>query len=83
MKVPALAGAGGADITHSELGNFDVPMYNASYPALLKNTVGELPARVMPEMPFDAQGALVNEPARRHVQAVIDQLLRAAGRLQP
>ena len=31
---------------------------------------------------FDAQGALVNEPARRQVQAVIDQVLWAAARLQ-
>jgi chromate reductase len=32
---------------------------------------------------FDDQGLLVNEPARRHVQAVIDQVLWAAARLQP
>ena len=167
----AMASASGADVTHIELSDFDVPMYNAdleahgtpadvlklkqitsenpawiictpeynaSYPALLKNTldwvsspvksdpawtdgfkssrgkvVGVLSAspgalgglrsqsHLAPLLlnlqcwlapvnfalghagdAFDAQGALVNEPARRHVQAVIDQVLWAAARLQ-
>ena len=167
----AMASASGADVTHIELSDFDVPMYNAdleahgtpadvlklkqitsenpawiictpeynaSYPALLKNTldwvsspvksdpawtdgfkssrgkvVGVLSAspgalgglrsqsHLAPLLlnlqcwlapvnfalghagdAFDAHGALVNEPARRHVQAVIDQVLWAAARLQ-
>jgi chromate reductase len=167
----AMASASGADVTHIELGDFDVPMYNAdleargtptdvvrlkqilhehpawiictpeynaSYPALLKNTldwvsspvkddplwsdgfkssrgkvVGVLSAspgalgglrsqsHLAPLLlnlqcwlapvnfalghaadAFDPQGALVNVPARRHVQAVIDQVLWAASRLQ-
>lgn len=165
-----LARAAGADVTHLELGDFDVPMYNAdlesrgtpadvmrlkeitaahpawiictpeynaSYPALLKNTldwisspvkgdpvwsdefrstrgkvVGVLSASpgslgglrsqshlvpllfnlqcwVAPKTfalaraadAFDAEGALVREAARHSVQAVIDQVLLAAGRL--
>ena len=167
----AMAAASGAEVMHIELGDFDVPMYNAdleargtpadvvrlkqlayehpgwiictpeynaSYPALLKNTldwisspvkgdpawtdgfkssrgkvVGVLSAspgalgglrsqsHLAPLLlnlqcwlapvnfamghagdAFDAQGVLVNEPARRHVQAVIDQVMWAAGRLQ-
>jgi chromate reductase len=167
----ARATASGAEVTHIELADFDVPMYNAdleargtpadvlrlkqltfehpawiictpeynaSYPALLKNTLDWIssPAKHDPEWTdgfkssrgkvvgvlsaspgalgglrsqshlaplllnlqcwlaplnfalahaaeaFDAQGALVNEPARRHVQAVIDQVLWAAARLQ-
>ena len=168
----ALAEAAGADVTHLELGDFDVPMYNAdleaqgtpadvmrlkeltaahpawiictpeynaSYPALLKNTldwisspvkgdpawsdgfqstrgkvVGVLSASpgalgglrsqshlvpllfnlqcwVAPRTfalsraadAFDADGGLANEAARSAVQAVIAQVLSAAGRLQP
>ncbi|NKE66780.1 NAD(P)H-dependent oxidoreductase [Ramlibacter sp. RBP-2] len=166
-----MARAAGADVTHLELGDFDVPMYNAdleaqgtpgdvmrlkeitaahpawiictpeynaSYPALLKNTldwisspvkgdpawsdgfrstrgkvVGVLSASpgalgglrsqshlvpllfnlqcwVAPKTfalarapdGFDAGGGLVNEAARNSVQAVLDQVLWAAGRLQ-
>lgn len=166
-----MARAAGADVTHLELGDFDVPMYNAdleaqgtpgdvmrlkeitaahpawiictpeynaSYPALLKNTldwisspvkgdpawsdgfrstrgkvVGVLSASpgalgglrsqshlvpllfnlqcwVAPRTfalaraadGFDAVGGLVNEAARNSVQAVLDQVLWAAGRLQ-
>lgn len=162
----------GAEVTHLELGDYDVPMYNAdleargtpaavmelkrifhehaawivcapeynaSYPALLKNTldwisspvkgdpvwnddfratrgkvVGMLSASpgalgglrsqshlaplllnlhcwVSPRSyalgragdAFDEQGRLVNEGARHKVQAVIDQVLWAASRLQP
>jgi chromate reductase len=167
----ALARAAGAEVTHIELGDFDVPMYNAdleakgtpadviqlkqiafdhpawiicapeynaSYPALLKNTldwisspvkadpawtdgfkstrgkvVGMLSASpgafggirsqshlaplllnlhcwVAPKNfalgragdAFDADGHLVAESARKNVQAVIDQVLWAATRLQ-
>jgi chromate reductase len=166
-----MATATGAEVTHIELGDLDIPMYNAdleaqgtppdvirlkqigyehpawiictpeynaSYPALLKNTldwisspvkgaadwtdgfkstrgkvVGVLSAspgalgglrsqsHLAPLLvnlqcwlaplnfalahaadAFDEHGALVNEPARRHVQAVIDQVLWAAARLQ-
>lgn len=166
----ALARASGADVTHLELGDFDVPMYNAdleargtpadvmrlkeltaahpawiictpeynaSYPALLKNTldwisspvkgdplwsdefrstrgkvVGVLSASpgslgglrsqshlvpllfnlqcwVAPKTfalsraadAFDAEGGLLSDPARRSVQAVIDQVMTAASRL--
>jgi chromate reductase, NAD(P)H dehydrogenase (quinone) len=162
----------GAEVTHIELADFDVPMYNAdleargtpadvmklkqvtyehpawiictpeynaSYPALLKNTldwisspvksdpvwnddfrstrgkvVGMLSASngslgglrsqshlaplllnvqcwVAPKNfalgraadAFDEQGGLVSESARTKVRAVIDQVLWAAGRLQP
>jgi NAD(P)H-dependent FMN reductase len=168
----AMAAASGAEVTHIELGDLDIPMYNAdletrgtppdvlrlkriayehpawiictpeynaSYPALLKNTLDWIssPVKGDPEWSdgfkstrgkvvgvlsaspgalgglrsqshlaplllnlqcwlapvnfalghageaFDEQGALVNEPARRHVQAVIDQVLWAADRLQP
>ena len=168
----AMASASGAEVTHIELGDFDVPMYNAdlealgtpadvvrlkqlayqhpawiictpeynaSFPALLKNTIDWISSPVKGDPAwsdgfkssrgkvvgvlsaspgalgglraqshlaplllnlqcwlapvnfalghagdaFDAQGALVNEPARRHVQAVIDQVMWAAGRLQP
>jgi chromate reductase len=167
-----MARASGAEVTHMELADYDVPMYNAdletrgtppdvirlkqlffahpawlictpeynaSYPALLKNTldwisspvksdpvwhddfrssrgkvVGVLSASpgglgglrsqshlvplllnlhcwVAPQNyalgraaeAFDAQGTLVNEVARNHVQAVIDQVIWAAARLQP
>ena len=167
----AMAAASGAEVTHIELGDFDVPMYNAdleargtpadvvrlkqiayahpgwiictpeynaSFPALLKNTIDWISSPVKGDPAwsdgfkssrgkvvgvlsaspgalgglrsqshlaplllnlqcwlapvnfamghagdaFDAQGALVNEPARRHVQAVIDQVMWAAGRLQ-
>src|SRR5512133_251583 len=167
----AMAAATGADVTHLELGDFDVPMYNAdleaggtpadvmrlkqiayehpawiictpeynaSYPALLKNTldwisspvksdpvwkddfrstrgkvVGMLSASpgalgglrsqshlaplllnlhcwVAPKNfalgragdAFDDQGGLVNEAARKNVQAVIDQVVWAASRLE-
>ena len=168
----AMASASGAEVTHIELGDFDVPMYNAdlealgtpadvvrlkqlayehpawiictpeynaSFPALLKNTIDWISSPVKGDPAwsdgfkssrgkvvgvlsaspgtlgglraqshlaplllnlqcwlapvnfalghagdaFDAHGALVNEPARRHVQAVIDQVMWAAGRLQP
>src|SRR3954471_10662993 len=168
----AVAREAGAEVTHIELGDFDVPMYNAdleakgtppdvlrlkqlclehpawiicapeynaSYPALLKNTldwvsspvkgdpawtdgfkstrgkvVGMLSASpgalgglrsqshlaplllnlhcwVAPKNfalgrageAFDEHGALVNEAARKNVQAVIDQVLWAAARLEP
>ena len=168
----AMASASGAEVTHIELGDFDVPMYNAdlealgtpadvvrlkqlayehpawiictpeynaSFPALLKNTIDWISSPVKGDPAwsdgfkssrgkvvgvlsaspgalgglraqshlaplllnlqcwlapvnfalghagdaFDAQGALVNEPARRHVQAVIDQVMWAARRLQP
>ena len=168
--VAGMARASGAQVSHIELGDFDVPMYNAdleargtpadvmklkqltyehpawiictpeynaSYPALLKNTldwisspvkadplwnddfrstrgkvVGMLSAspgalgglrsqsHLAPLLlnlqcwlapknfalgragdAFDAQGQLVNEAARKNVQAVIDQVLWAAGRL--
>jgi chromate reductase len=167
----AMAGSSGAQVTHIELGDFDIPMYNAdleakgtpadvmklkqimyehpawivctpeynaSYPALVKNTldwvsspvkgdpvwnddfratrgkvVGMLSAspgmlgglrsqsHLAPLLlnlhcwlaptnyalgragdAFDAEGGLVNEAARKHVQAVIDQVLWAAARLQ-
>jgi NAD(P)H-dependent FMN reductase len=167
----AMARASGAEVTHIELADFDVPMYNAdleargtppdvtklkhityehpawiictpeynaSYPALLKNTidwisspikgdpvlsdgfrstrgkvVGILSASpgalgglrsqshlaplllnlhcwVAPQnfalgraaAAFDAAGELIQEPARKQVQAVIDQTLWAASRLQ-
>jgi len=166
-----MAAASRAEVTHIELGDFDIPMYdadleargtpadvlrlkqimydhpawiictpeyNASYPALVKNTldwvsspvkgntawsdgfkssrgkvVGMLSAspgalgglrsqsHLAPLLlnlmcwlaplnfalghagdAFDEHGALVNEPAKRHVQAVIDQVLWAAGRLK-
>ncbi len=166
-----LARAAGAEVTHLELGDFDVPMYNAdleargtpadvmrlkeitaahpawiictpeynaSYPALLKNTldwisspvkgdpawsdgfrstrgkvVGVLSASpgalgglrsqshlvpllfnlqcwVAPKTfalsraadAFDAAGALASEAARTAVQAVIEQVISAAGRLE-
>jgi NAD(P)H-dependent FMN reductase len=169
--VAQMARASGAEVTHIELADFDVPMYNAdleargtpadvmklkqitfehpawiictpeynaSYPALVKNTldwisspvksdpvwkddfrstrgkvVGMLSASpgalgglrsqshlaplllnlhcwVAPKNfalgraadAFDQQGALVNEAARKNVQAVIDQVLWAAARLQ-
>lgn len=165
-----MARASGADVTHLELGDFDVPLYNAdleaqgtpadvmrlkqiffehpawivctpeynaSYPALVKNTfdwisspvksdpawtegfkstrgkvVGVLSASpgalgglrsqshlvplllnlhcwVAPQNyalgraaeAFDAEGRLVNEAARKPIQAVIDQVLFAAQRL--
>ena len=165
-----LARASGADVTHIELSDFDIPMYNAdleargtppdvmklkqlmhehpawiicspeynaSYPALLKNTidwasspvksdpawtdefkfsrgkvVGILSASPGPlgglrsqshlaplllnvqcwvaprnfalgraSDAFDAQGQLLNDAHRQNVQAVIDQVLFAAGRL--
>ena len=165
-----LARASGADVTHIELADFDIPMYNAdleargtppdvmklkqlmhehpawiicspeynaSYPALLKNTidwasspvksdpawtdefkfsrgkvVGILSASPGPlgglrsqshlaplllnvqcwvaprnfalgraSDAFDAQGQLLNDAHRQNVQAVIDQVLFAAGRL--
>jgi NAD(P)H-dependent FMN reductase len=168
--VTAMARASGAEVTHLELADFDVPMYNAdleargtppdvmrlkqvlfehpawivctpeynaSYPALLKNTldwisspvkgdavwnddfratrgkvVGVLSASngalgglrsqshlvpllfnlhcwVCPKThalgraadAFDATGQLASESARKKVQAVIDQVLWAAGRL--
>lgn len=168
--VAGMARASGAEVSHIELGDFDVPMYNAdleargtpadvmklkqlayehpawiictpeynaSYPALLKNTldwisspvkadpvwnddfrstrgkvVGMLSAspgalgglrsqsHLAPLLlnlqcwlapknfalgragdAFDAQGQLVNEAARKNVQAVIDQVLWAAERL--
>jgi chromate reductase len=167
----AMAGSSGAQVTHIELGDFDIPMYNAdleakgtpadvmklkqimyehpawivctpeynaSYPALVKNTldwvsspvkgdpvwnddfratrgkvVGMLSAspgmlgglrsqsHLAPLLlnlqcwlaptnyalgragdAFDAEGGLVNEAARKHVQAVIDQVIWAAARLQ-
>jgi NAD(P)H-dependent FMN reductase len=170
--VVPMAAASGAEVTHIELGDFDVPMYNAdleargtpadvirlkeiffehpawivctpeynaSYPALVKNTfdwisspvkghavwhddfratrgkvVGVLSASpgalgglrsqshlvpllfnlhcwVSPQVfalgraadAFDAQGGLVADASRARVQAVIDQVLWAAGRLEP
>jgi NAD(P)H-dependent FMN reductase len=167
----AIAATAGAQVTHLELGDYDVPMYdadleargtpadvlrlkqacfehpawiicapeyNASYPALLKNTldwisspvkgdpiwsdgfrstrgkvVGMLSASpgslgglrsqshlaplllnllcwVAPTNfalarageAFDAQGRLLDDRARANVQAVVDQVLRAAERLQ-
>lgn len=171
-KVTAtMAGSSGAQVTHIELGDFDIPMYNAdleargtpadvmklkqimyehpawivctpeynaSYPALVKNTfdwvsspvkgdpvwnddfratrgkvVGMLSAspgalgglrsqsHLAPLLlnlhcwlaptnyalgragdAFDAQGGLVNDAAKKHVQAVIDQVIWAAARLQ-
>jgi NAD(P)H-dependent FMN reductase len=169
--VARMARDAGADVTHIELGDFDVPMYNAdleargtpadvmklkqityehpawiictpeynaSYPALVKNTldwisspvksdpvwkddfrstrgkvVGMLSAspgalgglrsqsHLAPLLlnlqcwlapknyalgraadAFDAQGDLVSEAARKNVQAVIDQVLWAAQRLE-
>ena len=168
----AMASAIGAEVTHIELGDFEVPMYNAdleargtppdvlklkqifhdhpawivctpeynaSYPALLKNTLDWIssPVRSDPAWSdgfkssrgkvvgmlsaapgalgglrsqshlaplllnlqcwlaptnfalghageaFDAMGALVDEPSRGKLQAVIDQVLWAAARLQP
>ncbi|HZY16206.1 MAG TPA: NAD(P)H-dependent oxidoreductase [Ramlibacter sp.] len=170
-QVAALARAAGAEVTHLELGDYDVPMYNAdlearatpaavmqlkqlfhqhpawiictpeynaSYPALVKNTfdwisspvrgdpvwgdgfrasrgkvVGVLSASpgalgglrsqshlvpllfnlhcwVAPQTyglahakeAFDAEGQLVQAAARQRVQAVVDQVLWAASRLQ-
>ena len=170
--VAQMARASGAEVTHLELGDLDVPMYNAdleargtpadvmklkqityehpawiictpeynaSYPALLKNTldwisspvksdpvwkddfrstrgkvVGVLSAspgalgglrsqsHLVPLLmnlkcwvapnnfalsraadAFDADGQLVAESAKKNVQAVIDQVLWAAGRLNP
>jgi chromate reductase, NAD(P)H dehydrogenase (quinone) len=170
--VAAMARSAGAEVTHLELAEFDVPMYNAdleasgtpadvmrlkqigyehpawiictpeynaSYPALLKNTldwisspvksdpvwnddmrstrgkvVGMLSAspgglgglrsqsHLLPLLlnlecwvapknyalaraadAFDANGQLVSELARTRVQAVIDQVLWAAARLDP
>ncbi len=166
-----MARTSGAEVTHIELADFDVPMYNAdleargtpadvmklkqlawehpawiictpeynaSYPALLKNTLDWISSPVKHDPAwadgfkssrgkvvgllsaspgalgglrsqshlgplllnlqcwlapvnfalahasdaFDDQGALVSEPARRHVQTVIDQVLWAATRLQ-
>ena len=171
-EVAALATAAGAEVTHIELGDYDIPMYNAdleakatpadvmklkqlfyehpawiictpeynaSYPALLKNTldwlsspvksdpvwkddfrfsrgkvVGVLSASpgvlgglrsqshlvpllfnlhcwVSPKVfglsrahtAFDEQGKLTDEANRARVQGVIDQVIWAAGRLQP
>jgi NAD(P)H-dependent FMN reductase len=168
--VAGMARASGAEVTHIELGDFDVPMYNAdleargtpadvmklkqityehpawiictpeynaSYPALVKNTfdwisspvksdpvwnddfrssrgkvVGVLSAsngplgglrsqsHLVPLLmnlhcwvsprnfalaraadAFDEQGGLVNDSAKKNVQAVIDQVLWAATRL--
>lgn len=168
----ALARAAGADVTHIELGDFDIPMYNAdleavatppdvirlkqimadhpawiictpeynaSYPALVKNTLDWVssPVKSNPEWTdgmrssrgkvvgmlsaspgalgglrsqshlapllinlecwlapknfalgragdaFDEQGHLKDERAQKSVQAVIDQVLWAAQRLQP
>lgn len=168
----ALARAAGADVTHIELGDFDIPMYNAdleavatppdvmrlkqimadhpawiictpeynaSYPALVKNTLDWVssPVKGNPEWAdgfkssrgkvvgmlsaspgalgglrsqshlapllinlqcwlapknfalgragdaFDEQGHLKDERAQQSVQAVIDQVLWAAQRLQP
>jgi NAD(P)H-dependent FMN reductase len=170
--VAQMARDAGADVTHIELADFEVPMYNAdleargtpadvmklkqvtyehpawiictpeynaSYPALVKNTldwisspvksdplwkddfrstrgkvIGMLSASpgalgglrsqshlaplllnlqcwVAPKNfalaraadAFDGQGALLNEAARKNVQAVIDQVLWAAARLEP
>jgi chromate reductase, NAD(P)H dehydrogenase (quinone) len=167
----AMARDSGAEVTHIELGDYDVPMYNAdleakgtppdvmklkqvffdhpawiictpeynaSYPALLKNTIDWVssPVKSDPEWhdefksfrgkvvgvlsaspgalgglrsqshlaplllnvqcwlaprnfalgrageAFDEQGNLVNEFQRKSVQAVIDQVLWAAGRFQ-
>jgi chromate reductase len=166
-----LARAAGAEVTHIELGDFDVPMYNAdleaigtpaavmqlkqltfehpawiicapeynaSYPALLKNTIDWISSPVKSDPAwtdgfkssrgkvvgmlsaspgalgglrsqshlaplllnlycwvaprnfalahagdaFDADGNLVAEAARKNVQAVIDQVIWAAARLQ-
>jgi len=171
-EVAAMARERGAEVTHLELGDYDLPMYNAdleargtppdvmrlkqlfwehaawlvctpeynaSYPALMKNTldwlsspvkgdpvwnddfrfsrgkvVGVLSASpgalgglrsqshliplllnlhcwVAPQTfalgragtAFDEQGRLVEDSARHRVQSVIDQVLWAAGRLQP
>lgn len=168
----AMAQARGAQVTHIELADFDIPMYNAdleaqatppdvirlkqlcfdhpawiictpeynaSYPALLKNTIDWVssPARSDPAWTdgfkstrgkvvgmlsaspgalgglrsqshlaplllnlhcwvapqnfalgragdaFDDQGQLVNEAHHKSVQAVIDQVIWAAGRLAP
>ncbi len=168
----AMARASGAEVTHLELADFDVPMYNAdleaqstpadvirlkqvlhehpawiictpeynaSYPALLKNTLDWVssPVKGHPEWTdgmkssrgkvvgvlsaspgalgglrsqshlapllinlecwlapknfalgragdaFDSEGALKDERARHSVQAVIDQVIWAAARLQP
>ncbi len=168
----AMARARGAEVTHLELADFDVPMYNAdleaqgtpadvirlkqvlhehpawiictpeynaSYPALLKNTLDWVssPVKGHPEWTdgmkssrgkvvgvlsaspgalgglrsqshlapllinlecwlapknfalgragdaFDSEGALKDERARHSVQAVIDQVIWAAARLQP
>ena len=168
----ALARAAGADVTHIELGDFDIPLYNAdleavatppdvmrlkqimadhpawiictpeynaSYPALVKNTLDWVssPVKGNPEWTdgfkssrgkvvgmlsaspgalgglrsqshlapllinlecwlapknfalgragdaFDEQGHLKEERAQKSVQAVIDQVLWAAQRLQP
>ena len=168
----ALARAAGADVTHIELGDFNIPMYNAdleaagtppdvirlkqvmadhpawiictpeynaSYPALLKSTLDWVssPVKGHPEWTdgmkssrgkvvgvlsaspgalgglrsqshlapllinlecwlapknfalgragdaFDSEGALKDERARHSVQAVIDQVIWAAARLQP
>ncbi|MDE2607229.1 MAG: NAD(P)H-dependent oxidoreductase [Burkholderiales bacterium] len=170
-EVAALTRERGAEVTHLELGDYDIPMYNAdleakgtpadvlklkqvfhehpawlictpeynaSYPALVKNTldwlsspvkgdpvwsddmrfsrgkvVGVLSASpgalgglrsqshlvpllfnlhcwIAPQVyalgraatAFDEQGRLVDDGARKHVGAVIDQVLWAAGRLQ-
>jgi chromate reductase len=167
----ALAREAGAEVTHIELGDFDVPMYNAdleakatpadvlrlkqlafehpawiicapeynaSYPALLKNTLDWISSPVQSDPAwtdgfkstrgkvvgmlsaspgalgglrsqshlaplllnlhcwlaprnfalaragdaFDADGHLIEERARKNVQAVIDQVLWAAARLQ-
>lgn len=169
--VAGMARASGAEVTHIELGDFDIPMYNAdleargtppdvmklkqimfehpawivctpeynaSYPALVKNTfdwvsspvkgdpvwnddfratrgkvVGMLSAspgalgglrsqsHLAPLLlnlhcwlaptnyalgragdAFDADGNLVNDAAKKHVQAVIDQVIWASARLQ-
>lgn len=168
----AMARASGAEVTHLELADFDVPMYNAdleaqgtpadvirlkqvlhehpawiictpeynaSYPALLENTLDWVssPVKGHPEWTdgmkssrgkvvgvlsaspgalgglrsqshlapllinlecwlapknfalgragdaFDSEGALKDERARHSVQAVIDQVIWAAARLQP
>lgn len=170
--VAGMARGSGAEVTHIELGDYDIPMYNAdleargtpadvmklkqlmhehpawivctpeynaSYPALVKNTfdwvsspvkgdpvwnddfratrgkvVGMLSAspgalgglrsqsHLAPLLlnlhcwlaptnyalgragdAFDANGGLVNDATKKHVQAVIDQVLWAAARLQP